>query len=91
MDPSELIVRSEVERDYPSKLERVAVVILHEGRRRGFSWRADDRRPHSPVVAPLAHRTGGRHATGMACQPLADSSALGVNGALPFGREAEGV
>jgi hypothetical protein len=37
MDPSEFIVPSEVERDYPSKLEPVAVVTLHEDRRRGSS------------------------------------------------------
>jgi hypothetical protein len=46
---------------------------------------------NSPVVAPLAHRTGGRHATGVACQPLADSSALDVSGALPFARQPKGV
>ena len=34
MDPSEFILRSEVARDYPSKSERVAVVILHGDRRR---------------------------------------------------------
>ena len=91
MDPSEFIVRSEVEHDYPSKLEQVAVVILHEVRRRGSSWQAYDRCPHQPGRPPLAHRTGGRHATGVACQPLADSSALDVNGALPFARQPKGV
>jgi hypothetical protein len=38
MDPSEVILWSEVKRGYPSKRERVAVVILHGDRRRGSSW-----------------------------------------------------
>ena len=46
--------------------------------------------PNSPVVARSRAKTGGRHATGLARQPLADSSALGVNVAVPFGREPEG-
>jgi hypothetical protein len=45
---------------------------------------------NSPVVALLAHKTGGRHATGMPRHPLADSSVLGVIVAVPFGRDPEG-
>jgi hypothetical protein len=48
MDPREFNLHSEVARDYPSKSERVAVVILHGDRRRGSSWRADDCRPQQP-------------------------------------------
>ena len=47
MDPWEFNLYSEAARDYPSKSERV-VVILHGDRRRGSSWRADDCCPQQP-------------------------------------------
>jgi hypothetical protein len=90
MDPRECILRGEVARDYPSKSELVAVVILHGDRRRGLAVERMIAVRNSPVGTPLAHKTGGWHVTGLARQPLAGTSALGVNVAVPSRRELEG-
>ncbi len=74
MDPSEVILWSEVKRGYLSKCERVAVVILHGDRRRGSSWRADDRRPQQPGRRSACIQNGRqacyRHALSAACRLL---------------------
>ena len=90
MDPRKFIIRSEVERGYPSKFWSLASSFCTGIEGEGPAGERMIAVHNSPVVAPLAHKTGARHATAMARQPLTDSSALGINVAVPFGREPEG-